>query len=117
MCRSYIIYILPLLLNCFGDVVPSVRTATEDAAHMIMGQLTASGACVARQCMAQHEAWWVSSQRRMRAQHGSARHSMRLGGAAHSLGCVHGTACGPSVRLFVFYSVPLMGFLIRQLIP
>ncbi|KAF5835979.1 armadillo-type protein [Dunaliella salina] len=41
--EPYIIYILPLLLNCFGDTVPSVRAATEDAAHMIMGQLTASG--------------------------------------------------------------------------
>ncbi len=42
--EPYIIYILPLLLNCFGDAVPQVRAATEDAARMIMGQLTASGA-------------------------------------------------------------------------
>ena len=41
--EPYIIYILPLLLACFGDVVPAVRQATEEAARMIMGQLTASG--------------------------------------------------------------------------
>ncbi|GAX75317.1 hypothetical protein CEUSTIGMA_g2762.t1 [Chlamydomonas eustigma] len=41
--EPYIIYILPLLLACFGDVVPVVRQATEEAARMIMGQLTASG--------------------------------------------------------------------------
>ena len=41
--EPYIIYILPLLLACFGDVVPVVRQATEDASRMIMGQLTASG--------------------------------------------------------------------------
>ena len=41
--EPYIIYILPLLLGCFGDVVPHVRTATEDASRMIMGHLTASG--------------------------------------------------------------------------
>ena len=41
--EPYIIYILPLLLGCFGDVVPHVRTATEDASRMIMGHLMASG--------------------------------------------------------------------------
>ncbi|KAG1666477.1 hypothetical protein FOA52_004859 [Chlamydomonas sp. UWO 241] len=41
--EPYIIYILPLLLQCFGDVMPQVRQATDAASHMIMGNLTASG--------------------------------------------------------------------------
>lgn len=41
--EPYVIHILPLLLNCFGDVVVSVRQAAEDASRAIMAQLTASG--------------------------------------------------------------------------
>ncbi|GIL49256.1 hypothetical protein Vafri_5386 [Volvox africanus] len=41
--EPYVIHVLPMLLNCFGDPSPQVRQATEDAARMIMGQLTASG--------------------------------------------------------------------------
>ncbi|MEW5303880.1 MAG: hypothetical protein WDW36_006533 [Sanguina aurantia] len=41
--EPYIITLLPLLLNCFGDSAPAVRQATEEASRMIMGQLTASG--------------------------------------------------------------------------
>ncbi|KAG2489371.1 hypothetical protein HYH03_012201 [Edaphochlamys debaryana] len=41
--EPYVIHVLPMLLNCFGDPSPQVRQATEDSARMIMGQLTASG--------------------------------------------------------------------------
>ncbi|KAF8055816.1 hypothetical protein HT031_006591 [Scenedesmus sp. PABB004] len=41
--EPYVIHILPLLLQCFGDASPQVRAAAEDAARSIMGQLSASG--------------------------------------------------------------------------
>ncbi|CDO72622.1 hypothetical protein BN946_scf184985.g41 [Trametes cinnabarina] len=41
--EPYIIHVLPLLLNSFGDGVPDVREATEDAARVIMANMSGYG--------------------------------------------------------------------------
>ncbi|KAG6848260.1 hypothetical protein H0H93_001776 [Arthromyces matolae] len=41
--EPYITYVLPLLLSLFGDGTPDVREATQDAARVIMGNLSAYG--------------------------------------------------------------------------
>ncbi|KAI9068620.1 ARM repeat-containing protein [Trametes sanguinea] len=41
--EPYIIHILPLLLNSFGDGVPDVREATQDAARVIMANMSGYG--------------------------------------------------------------------------
>ena len=39
----YIIFVLPLLLTSFGDAIADVREATQDAARVIMGNLSGYG--------------------------------------------------------------------------
>ncbi|KAL4249154.1 TOG domain-containing protein [Abortiporus biennis] len=41
--EPYVIHILPLLLNSFGDATPDVREATHDTARVIMGNLSGYG--------------------------------------------------------------------------
>lgn len=41
--EPYIIHILPLLLTCFGDTTSDVREATQDAARIIMGNMSGYG--------------------------------------------------------------------------
>jgi len=41
--EPYIIYVLPLLLTSFGDATADVREATQDAARIIMGNLSGYG--------------------------------------------------------------------------
>ena len=41
--EPYILRVLPLLLNLFGDATPDVREATVDAARVIMGNLSGYG--------------------------------------------------------------------------
>lgn len=41
--EPYIAYILPLLLNCFGDATSDVREATQDAARVLMGNMSGYG--------------------------------------------------------------------------
>ncbi|KAF9561868.1 ARM repeat-containing protein [Agrocybe pediades] len=41
--EPYIIYVLPLLLTSFGDATADVREATQDAARVIMGNLSGYG--------------------------------------------------------------------------
>lgn len=41
--EPYITYVLPMLLACFGDTSTDVREATQDAARVIMGNVSAYG--------------------------------------------------------------------------
>lgn len=41
--EPYITYVLPLLLSCFGDGTADVREATQDAARVIMGNMSGYG--------------------------------------------------------------------------
>ncbi|KAF7968614.1 hypothetical protein HWV62_30003 [Athelia sp. TMB] len=41
--EPYITHILPLLLTCFGDTTSDVREATQDAARVIMGNMSGYG--------------------------------------------------------------------------
>ncbi|KAI0366693.1 ARM repeat-containing protein [Pilatotrama ljubarskyi] len=41
--EPYVIHILPLLLNSFGDGIPDVREATQDAARVIMANMSGYG--------------------------------------------------------------------------
>lgn len=41
--EPYVSHILPLLLSSFGDASPDVREATQDAARIIMGNMSGYG--------------------------------------------------------------------------
>ncbi|KAG7441044.1 ARM repeat-containing protein [Guyanagaster necrorhizus] len=41
--EPYITYVLPLLLSLFGDAIPDVREATQDAARVIMANMSGYG--------------------------------------------------------------------------